>query len=167
MNTKYRVIAACAALLLAGAAMAGDRGPRHDRGPMGMGAEVIEHFARALRQLDLSEDQKTAIHEDLRGLRESVRPLVHEMFETRKALHQQITADAYDSDAVAELATRQGSISAEITIIASEVAAGVLAQLTDEQRAELHALAEARRAHREAHRELKRQRRGRPDDTES
>lgn len=167
MKIKYQSLALLTAILLAGSAVAGDRGPRHDRGQPGMGAEVIEHFVRALRHLDLSEEQRDAIHGDLRGLKEAMKPLMDEMLQTRKALHQQITSDAYDSDAVAELATRQGSISAEMTIIASEAAAGILAQLSEEQRAELASMAETRRAHRKAHRDMKEQRRDRRAGPES
>jgi Spy/CpxP family protein refolding chaperone len=164
MNFKSKLLVLITCLALAGGAFARDHGPRPDRGHLGMGAELVSHLTRALRRLDLSEDQKEIIHADLQDLRESMKPLVRDLRQNRKALHEQITAADYDANAVTELATRQGSITAEMTIIASEVAAGVLASLTDEQRAELKAMAETRRAHRKAHRDLKNERRDRHEE---
>lgn len=163
MNIKSKLLIVIASLTLATATFAGDRGPRHDRGHTGMGAEVIERVAKAVRQLDLSEEQKTAIHAELQAMRTSLKPLVREMHETRKALHEQITADQYDAEAVAAIAARQGSLTSDMTIIASEAAASVLSQLNDEQRAELQAMAETHRAHRKAHRDMDKHRRDRPD----
>jgi Spy/CpxP family protein refolding chaperone len=161
MNFKSRILIVLAAVLLTASASAADRGPHHDRGHagMGMGPEVMQHLVKALHRLDLSEEQKTAIHADLGGLRESMQPLMHELLDSRKALHEQITADTYDADAVAEIAARQGSLTAEMTIIASEAASGVLAQLNDEQRAELKAMGTAHRAHRKDHMEMMKKRR--------
>lgn len=164
MNITSKLLIALAGLTLAAASFAGDPGPRHDRGHAGMGAEVIEHVARAVRRLDLSEEQRTAIHAELQGMRETMKPLVHEMLDTRKALHEQITADQYDAQAVAEIAERQGSLTSEMTIIASGAAASVLAQLSEEQRAELQAMAETRRAHRGVHKDMRKFRRERTDD---
>jgi Spy/CpxP family protein refolding chaperone len=163
MNFKSGILIVLAGVLLmaSASASAADRGPRHDRGHpgMGMGPEVMQHLVKAVHRLDLSEEQKTAIHADLSGLRETMQPLMLELHESRKALHEQITADTYDAHAVAEIAARQGSLTTEMTIIASEAASGVLAQLSDEQRAELKAMGTAHRAHRKDHMEMMEKRR--------
>lgn len=161
MNFKSGILIALAGILLMASASAADRGPRHDRGHpgMGMGPEVMQHLVRAMHRLDLSEEQRTAIHADLSGLKETMQPLMLELQESRKALHEQITADTYNADAVAEIAARQGSLTTEMTIIASEAASGVLAQLSDEQRAELKAMGTAHRAHRKDHMEMMKKRR--------
>ena len=155
MNKQIKFCLLLTGLLLAGNSIAGDHGPGQDRmhqrsGP-GMATPIIQHLARAIRRLDLSDDQKDSIHAEFKGLKSTLKPLVQELHESKKDLHGLITASEYDAEAVAINAERQGSLMAEITIIASEVAAAVLAQLSDAQRAELEAMGEDRRGHREAH----------------
>jgi Spy/CpxP family protein refolding chaperone len=156
LMTKYTKLSLFLAVsLFAGSILAAERGPRHDRMQHRsgeMGTQVIEHLGKAVRRLDLSEEQKESIHADIKGLKESIRPLVKELHQGRKELHGLITGTEYDAEAVAAIADKQGSLTAEITRVASGTAAAVLAQLTDEQRAELVAMGEARQAHREKHR---------------
>jgi len=161
MNFKSPILIVLAGVLLMASASAADRGPHHDRAHpgMGMGTEVMQHLFQAMHRLDLSEEQKTAIHADLSGLKETMQPLMLELQESRKALHEQITADTYDAEAVAGIAARQGSLTAEMTVIASEAASGVFAQLSDEQRAELKAMGTAYRVHRKDHMEMMKKRR--------
>ena len=149
MSKYLKTTLLLATLLFAVSAVAADpdRGRMHQRGGE-MGTQMIEHLGKALRRLDLSEEQKESIHADMKGLRESLKPLVREMHEGRKGLHELITSDAYDQDAAAEIAGHQGQLTTEITLLVSGVAANVLAQLSDEQRAELMAMGEKRRAHR-------------------
>jgi Spy/CpxP family protein refolding chaperone len=155
--TKYTKISfLLAALLLAGSTFAAEREQRpdrmHQRGPE-MGTQLIEHLGKAMRRLDLSDEQKETIRADMKGLRESIKPLVKQVHEGRKELHGLITGDAYDKDAAAGIAEQQGKLTSEITMIASETAARVLARLSDEQRAELTAMGEKRRTHRTKHME--------------
>ncbi len=163
MNKRISLSLLMAALLLAASTAAAERGPRHDRmnqrggGPMG--AQMIKHLTRAIRQLDLSDEQRESIRTDLKGLKESLRPLIKELHQGRKELHGLVTADSYDAGAVAALAEQQGKLSAEITTLANGAAAAVLAQLSDKQRAEMKAMGEERRAHRAGHREKKKARR--------
>ena len=160
-------------LLLAGNCVAGEHRPHQDRmhqrggpGGPGMAAPLIQHLTRAIRHLDLSDEQKASIHADLKGLRDSLQPLVKKLRESKKELHGLITASEYDADAVASNAEQQGNLTAEITMLASKVASAVLAQFSDEQRAELKAMGEERRARRQEHRERAKEHRGAldPDD---
>ncbi len=163
MNKQIKFCLLLTGLLLAGNSIAGDHGPgqdrMHQRGGPGMATPIIQHLTRAIRRLDLSDDQKESIHTELKGLKGTLKPLVQELHESKKDLHGLITASEYDAEAVAINAERQGSLTAEITIIASEVASAVLAQLSDAQRAELEAMGEEHRAHREEHHQRVRERR--------
>ncbi len=163
MNKQIKFCLLLTGLLLAGNSIAGDHGPdqdrMHQRGGPGMATPIIQHLARAIRRLDLSDDQKDSIHAEFKGLKSTLKPLVQELHESKKDLHGLITASEYDAEAVAINAERQGSLTTEITIIASEVASAVLAQLSDAQRAELEAMGEERRAHREGHHQRVRERR--------
>ena len=157
MNKRISISLLMAVILLAASTASAERGPSHDRmnqRPGGeFGTQVIEHLTRAIRRLDLSDEQRESIRNDLKGLRTSLKPTIKELHQGRKELHGLVTADSYDADAVAAIAEHQGDLVAEISTIASGVAAGVLAQLSDQQRAELMAMGEERRTHRDGHRE--------------
>lgn len=147
MNKRVLISIVLAGALVAGSATAGPRdgrdgGPRH--GGPDMAPQLIERIGRALHRLDLSEEQRGSIHSELRGLKESMRPLVESMHENRKKLHALVTADSYDSGAVAKAAEQQGAITTRMTVLASATAAKVLSLLDDEQRAQLKNMAEER-----------------------
>jgi Spy/CpxP family protein refolding chaperone len=160
MNTVTRTLLLAVTLIFAGTAFAEGHGKdrRDHRGPPGMAMPAIEHLTRAFRHLDLSEEQKESIRTELKSMREEIKPLMKQMHESRKDLHGQITAESYDADAVAEMATLQGNLTAQITTITSGAAAGLLAQLTDEQRLELEAMGEKRRGHLKQRKERKKER---------
>lgn len=154
MKNPLIAIALAAGLVFAGTASAADKGPRmdrqhHQRGGQELGLQVIQHLGKAMRRLDLSEEQKVAIKDEFGLFRETVKPLVQELHSGRKGLHEVITADDYNADAAAEIAEHQGQLTAEITMLVSEAAAAVMAQLSDEQRAELQAMGDERRARKE------------------
>ena len=144
----------------------------HERGgPAGM--EVIQHLTRALRRLDLSEEQQLTVREDMHELRESLKPLMQEMHASRQALREKVIGNEYDGDTVAELAKAQGALTTRITLQVSEHVNSVLGILTEEQRAELKAMREDHKAHRaemrdkkKAHRDHRRALRQRHSDTD-
>ena len=152
MKNQSKFLLLLAGLFLAGSSMAAERDHRmdrnHQRGDAGVGTQAIEHLTRAIRHLDLSDEQKDAIHAELKGLRESVKPLAREVHEGRKALHGLITEEFYDAEAIAVIARNQGDLTTEITMMVSGAASAVLAQLSEEQRMELERMREERSAHR-------------------
>jgi Spy/CpxP family protein refolding chaperone len=131
-----------------------DRGRQNEHGRANPVAEALERFGKSIRQLDLSEDQRAAIREEFSGIRESVKPLVMQLHENRKAIRESVMGEDFDADAVAEIAGKQGALTTDITMIVSASIANALSHLTDEQRAELMVLGEDRRAHRMEHREI-------------
>jgi protein CpxP len=148
MKSSMRVLLITIPLLLAGAALAADHGKdrRGHRGGPEMALPGVSHLTRAMRQLDLTTEQKEAIHADFKAMREQVRPILKQVHESRRAMHGLINAKPYDADAVAELAAKHGSLNADVTRIAANTAAGMLAKLTEEQRTKLEAMGEQRRA---------------------
>lgn len=159
MKTLTRTLLFTIALIFAGTALAKEHGQdrRGSHGAPGLALPVVEHLTKALRRLELTAEQKKAAHAELKAMREQIRPLMLKMRENRKSLHELISAETYDSDAVAEAAAAQGSLTAEITRIAGGTAAAVLAKLTAEQRTRLAAMGERAREKRaerlERHRE--------------
>ena len=172
MNNRIKFYLLLTGLLLAGNSVSGEHGTHQDRmhqrggpGGPGMAAPVIQHLTRAIRRLDLSSEQEEFIRADLEGLRGTLKPLLMELHEAKRELMGLITASEYDAEAVAINAEQQGILTAEITIITSDAASAVLAQLNEEQRAELKALGEERRARSEEHRERAKERSG-PGDSD-
>jgi Spy/CpxP family protein refolding chaperone len=133
------------------------RADRSERGGPDVATQVIEHLGKAIRRLDLNEQQKLDIREEFGNFKEMVRPLVKDLHEGRSTLRDAIISDSYDPDLVEDIAASQGNLTAEITIMVGESASTILSHLTDEQRAELMAMADVRREERKEMRELKRE----------
>lgn len=138
-------------LTVTGMALAQDpEGRHHQRGDQSMPA--VDELMRAIKRLDLSEEQKTSIKGIMHGLKTEERPLAREMKAGHQQLKELIKADSFDEAAVAALAEKEGALAAERLIITSRAMSGVYAQLTDEQRAELETMASERAAKRAARR---------------
>jgi Spy/CpxP family protein refolding chaperone len=152
MKTRYKITLILTTALLAGASIANAEGGRMERkhvrpgGDVGM--HVIQRLGKAMHRLDLSEEQRTAIKGEFKALKESARPLVKQIHEGRGTLRDLTTQIPYDADAVAAITEQQGSLTAEVARMVSGTVATVLGHLDEEQRAELQAMGEQRRAHR-------------------
>jgi len=142
-----------ALMTLAGAALAGP-GPDHFRdGPLhhgrGMpGMPMVDMVMRAVMHLDLSDEQEDSIRDIMKSLKTDDRELMKDMRSNHEQLRELIKADAFDENAVEEIAGKEGTLTTERLILASRAMSQVYAQLTDEQRAELQAMAEERAARR-------------------
>ena len=124
----------------------GRKGQRPQRPMQAM--PVVDQFMRGLRQLDLSEDQKTGVKAVMQGLKETVRPIMQESKAGHMQLRDLIKADNYDETAVAAIAKKEGDFAANRMIVTSQALADVLSLLTDEQRVQLYTMAAKRMAHR-------------------
>ena len=118
------------------------RGPDADRAP-------IHSLVRAIRHnLELSEQQETAIRAITEDYKAEVKPLMQGMHEGMRALHEVTTADTYDQAAVEAIAADQGEFTRQKIVATSNAAASIMAELTLDQKAELQALKEERQARR-------------------
>lgn len=153
MNLLTKIITATifTTLLLgaAGTALAQDpeAGPakqnrHHQRG--GESIPAVDQLMRAIKKLELSEEQKASIKDIMHGLKMETRPLAKEMRAGHEQLKELIKADSFDEAAVTALAEKEGALAAERLIVSSRAMSKVFAQLTDEQRAELETMAEER-----------------------
>lgn len=118
---------------------------RQRRGAQGI--PVVEHFMRALKRLDLSEEQKESIHTLMQQLKTEAGPVTYEMKAGHLRLKELIKADEYDENAVAELAAKEGNLAAERIVITGRTLSQVFSYLTEDQRARLDEMA-AQRAER-------------------
>ena len=106
---------------------------------------MMDHFTRALRRLDLSDEQKESIHATMQTMKTEIAPIMSETKAGHLQLKELIKADQYDEDAVADLAAKEGDLAAERMLIASKAISVMLDQLTDEQRIQLDEMAAARK----------------------
>ena len=123
----------------------GRGGPHHTRGMQGI--PMVSHLVRAMHRLDLSEEQKDAIHGVLQDMKTTIRPVMDETRVGHEQLQELIKAANYDEQAVAALAAKEGQLAAERVVIASRAFSDVFAVLTEEQREELSAMSEHRKQH--------------------
>ncbi len=124
----------------------GDRDKRQHRGMQNN--PFVEQVMRAIKRLDLEDEQKTTIRSIMQTLKADSRDLMEQTKAGHLQLRTLITAENYDEDAVAALADKEGELAAERTILASKALSEVYAQLTPEQQTELDAMATERMAKR-------------------
>ena len=116
-----------AATVLAVGAAAQGRG-----GPGGMG--------RALRHLDLTDEQHEAIRGVVRRHREDGRSLRQELGAARQALRDEVRSGAADETAIRALAAEVAPLAADAAVRRAALRAEIRELLTDEHRAQLEAL---------------------------
>jgi Spy/CpxP family protein refolding chaperone len=143
------IITIVATLLMSGSALAqdigdgpGKKGQRHHQGMEFMPG--MEKLTRAIRHLDLDEEQKAGVHAIMKGLREDVRPIMQEMKAGHMQLKELVKAESLDEQAVAAVAETEGLLAAERIKIAARAMSEIFALLTDEQREQLEAMAAER-----------------------
>lgn len=144
--------------LLALAAPGASANPDHPRGPHGKpgpeapgpGGAPIRHLVGALRQLDLSEDQR----EQVRAVVESSSGALHANHRAaadhRDRLRELLMDEGLDEAALAAIARAEGELAERRVLLTARAVADILAVLDDEQRARLYAMGEERRAWRRA-----------------
>ena len=149
MNTLLKTILAVTFLMSAGASFAQDTGfgpgkpgQRGQRGMQGMPA--VENMMRAIRRLDISDEQQADIRAVMQEMKTEVSPIMEDMKASHLQLKELIKADEYDDGAVAGLAAKEGVLVAERMVITSRALSEVYGYLTDDQRAELEEMAAQR-----------------------
>jgi Spy/CpxP family protein refolding chaperone len=162
-NRMTRTALATLLLAVMGTALAAEpsdgperKAKHHQRSAQQM--PVVEKMMRAVRHLDLSEEQKANIKTIMHDLKANERTLMKQVKSGHEQLKGLIKAEVYDEPAVAALAEKEGALMTERLIIASRAMSKVYGQLTDDQRAELETMASERAAKRAENREQRRER---------
>jgi len=127
---------------------------RHRQGGM-QAIPVVERIMHAIKQLDLDEEQKAGVKAVMQGLKEDVRPLMHETRTNHEQLKDLVKAINYDEDAVAVLTKKEGDLAAQRLMLTSLALSDVYKLLTREQRDELEAMAAQRQERRSGMRQKK------------
>ena len=160
MNKLIITIISTLLLTAAGTAIAqkpagepGRKTPNHQRGMQAMPA--VEKLIRAVRHLDLTDEQRAGVRAVMQGLKQDVRPIMMETKAGYEQLQKLVKAASYNEEAVAALAQKEGDLVAERVMITSQALSKIYNLLTDEQRTELEAMAAKRMARRTERRERK------------
>ena len=161
-KTMTGVILATTLLGITAAAMAQDpvgkppgKGQHHRRADHQ--TPVADQMMRAVRHLDLSDEQKASFRVVMKDLKTQERAHKKEVRAMHAQLKELIKADTFNESAVSALAQKEGDLAAERLLASSRAMSQVYGQLTVEQRAELEAMAEerqARRAERRLHKNI-------------
>jgi len=122
-------LAAIAALAISPVMLQAQRGPgpgpHHGRGRM---------IERIFDRLDLTDDQKEAVHEAMMGHREQTQPLFEEKISRRRALGKTIHADPFDEGAVRQAAADLAAVDADLAVMKAKMFQKINTVLTAEQR---------------------------------
>ncbi|MGD9020882.1 MAG: Spy/CpxP family protein refolding chaperone [Lysobacterales bacterium] len=167
------IITVITALLLAASGMAVaqdyDRGPgykgkRPQRGMQNAPQSPVEGVMRAIRRLELSDEQKESIWNIAHDLKGDLHPIVVEMRAGQHQLRDLLRTGDFDENAVAALAEKEGDLVAQRIMLTSEALAGIFGQLTEEQKDQLAAMAEERKQHAKSERGKKRRAKPAPEE---
>ncbi len=109
---------------------------------------VTEKFIRAIRRLDLSDEQKENIKSTMKALKEEVKPIMLEMKTGHEQLKGLVNAADYDEQAVAALADNEGMLLAKRIKLTSAALAKARSYLTAEQLTQLDTMAKERKGQR-------------------
>ncbi len=156
---KLQKIVLFTALLGAGTlAFAGPEHPedRHAAPNADPSAQPVRELAGAIRRLDLDPEQETAIKEIFAANREALEAQAAAGRDLREELQTLLNEPELDEEALAALAAAEGDLAEERVMLIGTLAAEVLAELDDEQRAELATLRAERLSRRDEWREKKR-----------
>lgn len=146
MKTRNLVILGVATILVLGSAYAlagpakggagfGMRGECTGDGPGPLGGFGL--MGRALRHLDLSQEQRDAIRAILEAERDAVQALRQQLRANRQAFRDAHPPTEFNEAAVRAHAEAQGKIHTELAVAAARTRAKALAVLTPEQLVEL------------------------------
>jgi Spy/CpxP family protein refolding chaperone len=140
-------------LILAGTALAHDPAHAHHMQVRHHAREnqslpIVDMTMRAIRHLDLSDEQRAGIRTIMQDLKANEGPLKQALKDSHEQLKDLIKAESYDEQAVMTLAEKEGALVAERLVISSRAMSEIYAQLTDEQRAEIETMAAERAARR-------------------
>ncbi len=138
---KVAVIASVlsAGLLTFGALAALPAAMHHHGGPIGEFG-FGHRAARALADLDLTDEQKSQVKRILRESGPAIEPLVDEILRSKKALFEAVHRAQLDEQAVRDAATAAGRAGTDLAIEKARIVSRVRGVLTAEQQEKLDAI---------------------------
>ncbi len=143
MRNIRKTVLFTALLCVSGLALAGP-----EQRPHGGQVNPAREFSGMIRQLDLSPEQQAEIKSIFSANQGAMEAHAEASRALREDLQALLNAEVLDENALAGLAEAEGELAEERIMLMGTLAADVLAELDDEQRAELQELREERLARR-------------------
>ncbi len=132
-------ISTLALALFAGAAIAADQGSEGGSMHHGM---MMHHgfghgFGLPLHQLNLTDDQKTQIHEIMKTEHATMKPLMQQEFQAHQQMMQLVTSGNFDQAKAAAIATQASQARVQLEVEHAKIASQVYNLLSSDQKAKV------------------------------
>ena len=132
-------ISTLALALFAGAAIAADQG--NEGGPMHHGMMMHHGFGDGLglplHQLNLTDDQKTQIHQIMKSEHATMKPLMQQEFRAHQQMMQLVTSGNFDQAKAAAIATQESQTRVQLEVEHAKIASQVYNLLSSDQKAKV------------------------------
>jgi periplasmic protein CpxP/Spy len=140
MKTGFKWAVAALALSVATVVAVSQTAPGHRHG--GMSQEPM--LGRFARQLDLTAQQRTQIHQILAKEKPAVQPLVEQMAQTRYQIAQLALNGPFDESQVRPLASQQTQTMQDLIVQRARIESELIQVLTPDQKTKLSQLLASR-----------------------
>src|SRR5262249_46430086 len=144
-NVKARIttivsVVAVALALFAGFAIAeegqGDGSQMH-HGMMMHHGFMGEGMGLPLHQLNLTDDQKTQIHQIMKNEHANIKPLMQQEFQAHQQMIQLVTSGSFDQQKAAAIAAQESQTHVALEVEHAKIASQVYALLSSDQKAKV------------------------------
>src|SRR5215813_10633155 len=141
VKSKMKLIVSLGAValaLLVGVAIAADQG---DDAPMHHGMMMHHGFGDGLglplHQLNLTDDQKTRIHQIFKTEHTSMKPLMQQEFQAHQQMIQLVTSGNFDQAKAAAIAAQESQTHVQLEVEHAKIASQVYNLLSSDQKAKV------------------------------
>jgi len=130
-------LSAVALALFAGVAIAEqeDEGPHH--GMMHAGFMGDHGLGLPLHELNLTDDQKTQVHQIMKTEHASMKPLMQREFQSHQQMIQLVTSGNFDQAKAAAIAAQESQTHLQLEVEHAKIASQVYALLSSDQKAKV------------------------------
>jgi len=131
-------VGAVALALLVGVAIAADQG---DDAPMHHGMMMHHGFGEGLglplHQLNLTDDQKTQIHQMMKTEHATMKPLMQQEFQAHQQMIQLVTSGNFNQAKAAAIAAQESQTHVQLEVEHAKIASQIYALLSSDQKAKV------------------------------
>src|SRR5215475_9307766 len=156
VNSKFKLIVSVGALALAlmvGVAIAADQG--EGGGSMHHGMMMHHGFGEGLglplHQLNLTDDQKTQIHQIMKSEHANMKPLMQQEFQAHQQMIQLVTSGNFDQAKAAAIAAQESQTQVQLEVEHAKIASQIYQLLSSDQKAKVADMIAKHQQHMQEH----------------
>ena len=157
MKSRITMIVSLVAVglaLFAGVAIAdegqGGEGPMH-HGMMMHHGFMGEGLGLPLHQLNLTDDQKTQIHQIMKAEHANIKPLMQQEFQAHQQMIQLVTSGQFDQAKAAAIAAQESQTHVQLEVEHAKIASQVYNLLSSDQKAKVADMIAKHQQHMQEH----------------